>query len=424
VSEHRQSFQLGPMTGSITTRRKKPGGRGAGCLGFLIGMAFFGVFLVAGSAVLWMGFFGPLWNLVQAQSWSTVPCTILSSEVANVGKTHRIAISYEYDFNGQKHEGNRYSFMTGGTAGFDGKAKVVAEYPVGEQRQCYVNPDAPSESVLSREFQLEMLWGLLGIPFFLVGFFGLLFNLLGFRKSRRAASLETASYDDETPQERMAAEVIMDGGEFSDESLESDQGPIELKPDSSRIAVFIGLLLFSLVWNGIVFGIIATILPEFIRGKWEWVPAIVLGGFACIGILLLIGLFHQFLGLFNPLPILRLNRSLLPLGSKVQLNWQFQGAAHSVKSLKIQLKGLERVTYRQGTSTSTQEHVFHDETVLETYEPTEIEQGTTEITIPGDSMHTLNSLNNKILWRLDVQGSIRFWPDVTAQFPIRVVPHE
>jgi hypothetical protein len=61
---------------------------------------------------------------------------------------------------------------------------------------------------------------------------------------------------------------------------------------------------------------------------------------------------------------------------------------------------------------------------LETAEPEEIVAGKSQFQIPTDSMHSLNASNNKIKWQIQLRADIPNWPDVSASFPIRVVPHE
>lgn len=37
-------------------------------------------------------------------------------------------------------------------------------------------------------------------------------------------------------------------------------------------------------------------------------------------------------------------------------------------------------------------------------------------------MHSFSAENNKIIWRLDLRGDIKSWPDVKESFEIEVTP--
>ena len=52
------------------------------------------------------------------------------------------------------------------------------------------------------------------------------------------------------------------------------------------------------------------------------------------------------------------------------------------------------------------------------------EMGEAEFEVPADSMHSFAASNNQIVWTLNVQGDIPWWPDVSLSFPITVTPHE
>ena len=48
--------------------------------------------------------------------------------------------------------------------------------------------------------------------------------------------------------------------------------------------------------------------------------------------------------------------------------------------------------------------------------------GILSIPIPEDSMHSLDTGNNKIVWTLYLEGDIKRWPDVQDSFEITVLP--
>ena len=82
----------------------------------------------------------------------------------------------------------------------------------------------------------------------------------------------------------------------------------------------------------------------------------------------------------------------------------------------------EEVTYRRGTDTVTDKHVFHRATVAETSRQMEIATGKARLSIPADTMHSFASSNNKIAWELCLHGEIEGWPDVKLEFGLNIEP--
>ena len=84
-----------------------------GCL--FGGLAFSGVFAVAGAALLYWGFVAPLRAIQQSQTWVETPCEILESDVtethgsphgstSGVGsRDYSLKIKYRYQFHGHEY---------------------------------------------------------------------------------------------------------------------------------------------------------------------------------------------------------------------------------------------------------------------------------------------------------------------------------
>ncbi|WP_437228082.1 DUF3592 domain-containing protein [Planctomicrobium sp. SH661] len=398
-----------------------------GCIATLVGSVFFSLFLMAGAFLIWIATLQPLIRMVEAQSWQAVPCTIVSSEVVG-NDTYLIEIHYDYEVDGRPFTGNRYSFFTKKTSGKAAKEKVVEQYPPGLNTTCYVDPANPSDSVLNRNADWNLLWGLFGVPFFAVGLGG----MYAFWRRRRKQPAPKQTLDEMAPFERIDPElknsspvaVTVSKSDFDDEDLIEEPGPVTLKPESTPLASFVVVLVIALIWNGVVLGFCSSRIPDWIQGKWQWLPELFIIPFAGIGLLLIYGVFHTFLGLFNPIPILTLSRRMIPLGGTAVLSWQYRGSAHSIRKVQVSIKGVEEARYTRGTNTHTDTAVFYEETLFESMEPTVIAQGEVEIRIPTDTMHSFSAKNNKIKWQLKFLGEIPMWPDISSEFSIRVIPHE
>jgi len=397
-----------------------------GCVGTLVLSVFFAIFTVAGLLVIWLAVLFPLSQSINALSWISVPCTILSSEV--IGKeTYRIQIHYAYIYDGQPFQGERYSFFNMKTSGKAGKERVVKRYPPGAQSVCFVDPDHPAESVLDRGLDWNVLWGLLGVPFLLVGLGGMYAIRLKKEKPGVAEDVNGEStFENSTTTRSTTASSLVAETEwgFDDADLREAPGSITLKSESSPIAAFFVVLTVALIWNGIVLAFCSFRAQDWMQGRWQLFPELVLLPFALIGVLLIVGVVHSFLGLFNPVPVLMLNRRMIPLGGSAMLSWTFQGASDSIRQIRVSLKGLEEAHYTQGTETRSDTAIFYDEVLFESTDPSSIANGEMQLQIPTDSMHSLTGSHNKINWQVRFHGTIPFWPDVNSDFSIRVIPHE
>jgi hypothetical protein len=394
-----------------------------GCFGYLFGFVLWSAFLAAGLIMLWVQVLQPGIHILAAQSWVQTPCTIVSSAVVGE-KTYSVAIKYDYEIQGERYQGDRYSFFSTRTSGRKEKERIVESFPAGSQAVCYVNPGNPKESVINRNVDPSIWWGAFSIPFLLIGLIGYRGMLSSRRKPRAILPPEESDLLARTPAASIQARTVMADTDFDDEDLQEEPGPVTLKADTSRVGAFIGVLVFALFWNAIVIGFCASRISDWFKGQWQWMPELILIPFVLVGLSLLFAAFHSFLGLFNPVPLLTLSRRLIPLGEAADLSWHFEGSPSSISSLKLTLRGLEEARYTQGTNTHTDTAVFHEELIHETADPAEIAAGKSQFQIPTDSMHSLNAANNKIKWQIQLRAEIRRWPDVSASFPIRVVPHE
>lgn len=150
--------------GNRLAGRRRGGGINAIIAGF--------VFLLLGGLGSWLILIRPLSGVLAARQWTATPCRVLSSEVqhhSGKSRTYSVNIRYAYTFNGHAYESSRYDFMGGSSSGYEGKAKIVAQYPPGSEATCWVNPQSPSEAVLERRFTSVMLFGLIPLLFVLIG---------------------------------------------------------------------------------------------------------------------------------------------------------------------------------------------------------------------------------------------------------------
>ncbi len=386
----------------------------AGCL-----FIFFGLFFVVGCATGYFFVLRPGLRLLDSQDWVATPCRIVSSRVeqqdGDDGSTYRVAISYTYEFAGQAHRSDRYNFWdTIYSSGRSGKEAIVRQYPVGKETTCYVNPAAPPEAVIHRGWSWSMLFGLIPLAFAAVGGGGMAFSVLARHR------LTKKGRTDWLPSTLKSQRAVADDG-HADMSTRAS-GPIELKPQQSRWGGLIGMIFFSLFWNGITSVFVVMAVKSHLKGDPEWFLTIFIIPFVLVGIGTLVGIVYMFLKLFNPLPSLSLSNSTAALGGDLELRWQFSGNVQSIRRLQVTLRAIEEATYTVGTDTHRDRQTFLEVSLIDTSEHRAMQSGHVSFTIPADSMHSFDAPHNKIMWSLRFHGDIARWPDVDNEFPLVVLP--
>jgi hypothetical protein len=253
-----------------------------------------------------------------------------------------------------------------------------------------------------------MSWGLLTLIFPAVGAGGLIFAL-----------------------RQMPAHVRSDAAAFRlGESLKTGlgssgvhtTGPRVLRAKASPVRRFIGVLAAALIWNGIVSVVVVLAFGDWQAGHASGFLMVILSVFVLGGVALLAAVPWHFLALFNPRPRLEISSSTVALGGSFELAWDLSGRAHVVRRLQIFLEGREEATYRRGTDTSTDRHVFATIQIADKTDPALIRAGRRTVAIPANLMHSFEAPNNKIVWELKVQGNISRAPDIAEEFPLEVLP--
>ena len=393
---------------SSLTRRKQGGNPPAGCM-----VLFFLIFAVVGGGILWFLLVRPMVKVVAARSWPAVPCTVVESRVdessSDDGTTYKALVTGAYNVDGVEHRSATYDFSGSVySSGYDGKAEIIARYPIGLQTTCYVNPDDTAEAVISRELSGSYFFGLFGLLFFLPGVIGMFWVLTGGMKGSAPVVNKTVRLDPGAP--------------FGVTNPQGDDahGAIELKPRATPLRKLIGLLFASVVWNGIVWTIawFAVIRSQ----EREGCIVAVLALFALIGLLLIYSTFRQLLVLFNPRPRLTLSPGSLKLGEMAYLQWRLTGATGGARRLQVILEGKEEVRYRRGTDTHTEIKTFATVPVMDSTDSYQMLSGSTSFAVPADTLPTFASENNKVIWTIKAQLEIANWPDSEEEFEILVRP--
>lgn len=404
---------------SLTRKAAKSKTGGPGCLIF-----FFGIFLLAGLG--FSSFFvRGAWRAVEARSWTETPCTLLESAVrshssSDGGDTYSIAVVYTYVVGGREHRSERYNFLGGSSSAHKSKAEWVTAHPAGTRTVCWVNPANPTEAVLDRGLSWEYLIVLVPGLFVAVGLGGTIWAVKAWRGARRVQGGGYLGGGLAGPGPGSAPAHTGYPGPGTAALPALTLGPTTLK-STSPVAKFFGLLAIAAFWNGITGVFLWKVVDGWRTGAGDGCLTAFLVPFVLVGLLLLISIPHQFLAMFNPRPRLALDGALR-LGEPTRLSWSWSGRAKRIRKLRLVLTGMEQASYRRGTSTTTESNTFAEITLLETDLPGRIPEGSIQVTVPADTMHTFEATSNRILWRIDVHGEISGWPDVSEQCPVDVAP--
>lgn len=380
------------------TRKNEASKRGGRFIMMIFGLMFVG----AGAAVGYQ----TLPSLTQwraAAHWVETPAQVTASAVRSSrgddSTTYRPYIAYAYTVDGREYEGDRYDFWSVSSSGYEGKAAIVREHPVGREIRVYVDPADPALSVIKREAG----WGIL-FP----TLFPLIFMVVGCSVFVAAARMG-----------RDAAPARANG--FARDASSRTRGEPIRKASRGRV---VGSVLFALVWNGIVSAFVYQAWRTVESGRPEWVLIVFLIPFVIIGLGALAGVVAEILRLFNPRIEIASEGGDLCLDRPLRLRYRSHGSVHRIAHLRISLHGVEKATYSQGKSRSTSEHEFYGAVLLETSDPREMVQGRLEAELPADAMHSFQSENAAIEWRLKVEGMVSLWPDIKDEHRLHVQPSE
>jgi hypothetical protein len=391
-------------TTPLSQRRGAAPARG-GCLVF-----FFLLFALAGAAGSYFVLWRPLSRLLASRSWTETQCDVLSSRVEEVsssdGSTYRVDIRYTWSAGGSQHVGGRYDFMGGSSSGTAGKQKIVDRYPPGSRVTCWVDPDDPNEAVLSRGLSPVYLIGLLPLLFLGIGLGGMVWTL---RSGRGKTGTVPGVPAGESP---FGVPLPPAGG-----------GPAELKPATTPLGMFFGLVFVALFWNGIVSVFVWQMAAGWKRGQPDGCLTAFLVPFVLIGLGLIFAVGRQLLVLFNPRLSITLTPGAIAPGQTAFVQWRLGSGGRGVSRVLITFEGREEARYRRGTNTYTDRETFFTLPVVDCTQGYEIsEGGSASFTLPAGVVPSFRSTHNKIVWTLKAQCELPRWPDTAEEYEVVVQP--
>ena len=133
-----------------------------------------GIFAAMGALLLYVALLKPMQLTWKSSSWIETPATVAECRLENRSRgAMTIVINYHYYYNKIKYCGNRYDFFrSNGNATswrIDNMREIVRSLPPGTRTTCLVDPQKPSEAVISRKIFLSPVALLLPVLFLSIG---------------------------------------------------------------------------------------------------------------------------------------------------------------------------------------------------------------------------------------------------------------
>ena len=130
----------------------------------LIFVIYFGITIV----IFWIFGLGPLYRVMRSHSWFVCPAVVIECgktwEHHGKNSGYILHMRYEYLWQNQKMEGDRYDFFLSRHSSVNKSVdQIVASFPPGKKIECLVNPENPSEAVVTRSIPW-VAWGGILLP--------------------------------------------------------------------------------------------------------------------------------------------------------------------------------------------------------------------------------------------------------------------
>jgi Protein of unknown function (DUF3592) len=370
-------------------------------------------------------------RLLAARNWPEATCTVLTSEVrTHTGRwidTFSVKMSFRYEVNGVEFTADTYDFATNHLFDKDAKQRVVDAHPPGTVTRCYYNPADPREAIINRRMTADMWASAWILVFPLLGLWAVLgmanAGVRKWRENRWAARRGSArSRQPRASVARRARRGTIKGMATYLPDFDPNERSVERSSCPSRLIPAAILLPLTLVWNGFLGLVAVEAIGSGLLQGFNWLVALFTIPFLAVGLGFLALAIYLTLAVFNPMPVLTLDRSAVEVGGSVELHWRMRGALRRIGRFTITLVGQEEAEYGVGTTTSTDRATFFEAELIETNDTNEMRSGSLTVAIPEGAMHSIELDKNKIRWLIRVGGEIRRWPNISDDFDLVVLP--
>lgn len=397
---------------TLSTRGGEKAGRG--CLA-LFALPFLGFGLFA------LGFAGKLLidHARTGSHYVETICEIVGKRLVEShdsdGSTYRPEFTFTFNAGGETVEATGYSVVGNlSTGDRRGSARALARFEVGGEYPCWYDPRDPGRAVLTRAFPT--------FPFAMMLLFGVIFSAIGgglllgalgvFGRSSRSRPMKAGGVRLPLPS---VPKAMPPAGTMR-----------PVRPDAGLAAKAIGLLVFSLFWNGIVSIFVVVTIREWMTGGHPWFQTIFLVPFVAIGLFVAALTVHQFLvaGTYRGL-LVQMDRQLAHPGDRIRVSVRHSGQ-YVVDTWNASVVCREKVRYTRGTETHNEDRVVYEQAVDEAaglpVSPARPLQREFSATIPREAMHSFDASCNKIVWSIRLKAEVPGRADLDVEYPVLVYP--
>lgn len=325
----------------------------------------------------------------EVMTWPETTCVIHEAKVVedDEGGTWRLKLRMTHVVDGAVHESSRYdlrhNYVRRGQDSTLGDSLLEAGAV-----PCYYDPDDPDDAIIDRSPPRLGPLSFLG-PGLLIFGLALLIDAAIRRRYLRARQVHLRSWNDPEP-----------GGGYR-----LRQAPLEIL--GVAFCTLLALPAASMCYGALTF------VSDAGRGYW----AVIVFGLITLGF---VGLaIAELLGLLGPWVTLEIDEPWIPVGGRKRLRWVLHGVAPAIREVRIRLRAREELLGANGESRTHQLH-YLDVARLET----SARSGIVELSIPPDTMHTFVSEHHHLIWELEMEVEIAYWPDERSRFELTVGPAE
>ena len=369
---------------------------------FLIPIAFCSVFIVVGCGIMAFGVRQRA-QMRASREWPLAEGVVERIEVKrewqNGGRgrhghwLYSPYVAYAYEVDGIRRVNDRLGIIKSSSRKADAAQRFVEEHPIGSPIDVRYNPADPTDSVLDMpdapkpDFVDEWMLTGVGAVFALFGAGFLLIISMEWRRERTPAP--------------MSGGVLRRRG---------------------RGAEFVQMLVFSVLW---CLGITVLCAGFFSDMDWppkgeDWIPAIMLSLFACIGVGLLVRTLRKALRMGGPHLEIRCPRGFVARGGETDFTYRLVGRVEDVDSVIVWLVGEREVTERHRNQTRFESHETYRAEVLRASTPHQIGQGFFRVELPDDAPASGRDDRATVHWKLAVSGHCRNRPGFSDTYDLDV----
>jgi hypothetical protein len=424
------------MSRPIRFLLKKRGDRrtGSSIVGNWITLILAVLLVLLGVFVLWMLMIGTIWPEWHAQrDYVQGSATIVDKQLASDptdARRYRMDVTIAFAVEQQTYRVTTYDIHRQFTPGPESQQQLLDELKIGQVVDCWYDPDDPAQVVIRRGMTW-WIWPMLLVPLGLLLSGGVLLTrtLLYWNLSPERLAKQLGQQSERLFQASGQADGEILPNVPRDDNIINSPGttlryrlPIEI----SQWWYMLGMIAAALFWNGIVLTVLATSIHQAWQGNPPWLQFLTILPFAGLGGYLVTMVFRYAKVSFGISPtVVEISEHPLSAGQDCLVAIS-QSGIMQIRRLVVLLVCEESATFHQGTDSRTEIHRVVEEVchIEEDLTVDEQQPFATQflITIPETAMHSFQSANHEISWKLIVRMAVADRPLLERIYSLIIRP--